>query len=235
MNDRILWKGKIHIISDEKFFALLTDKEYQLYCALKTISYHNNRGKHYLFSDQISFRSLSEELSLNAGKNKNGEDSVMSRQTIAKTFKFLEEKKVLKKDILFQDKEGFFIITEKDYKFTNINNELLKCLTKTLKGQVIKAYIYIKANFEYNKRNGKAYTLFTREKLAIAINEVNKKNGEIKKKNLDNITAYTTILYNLGLLNIGIMTTKKLDGTYSSCYRVDGVSDKLKKFQRNKA
>lgn len=231
MNDRILWNGKIHIISDEKFFALLTDKEYQLYCALKSISYHNNRGKHYLFSDQISFRSLSEELSLTAGKNKNGEDSVMSRQTIAKTFKLLEEKKVLKKDILFEDKEGYFIVTEKDYKFTSINNELLKYLTKTLKGQVIKVYIYIKANFEYNKRNGKEYTLFTREKLAIAINEVNK-NGDIEKRQLTNITAYTTILYNLGLLNIGTMSTKKLDGTYSSCYKVDGVSDKLKRIPK---
>ncbi|MGL4572777.1 MAG: hypothetical protein ACRCVJ_17145 [Clostridium sp.] len=231
MNNRILWNGKIHIISDEKFFALLTDKEYQLYCALKSISYHNNRGKHYLFSDQISFKSLSEELSLTAGKNRNGEDSVMSRQTIAKTFKSLEEKKVLKKDILFENKEGYFIITEKDYKFTSINNELLKCLTKTLKGQVIKAYIYIKANFEYNKLNGKEYTLFTREKLAVAINELNK-NGDIEKRQLTNITAYTTILYNLGLLNIGIMTTKKLDGTYSSCYRVDGVSDKLKRIPK---
>lgn len=227
--------GKIHIISDEKFFALLTDLEYQLYTALKAISYHNNRGKHHLFDDQINFNRLSEELELNAGKNKNGDDSVVSRQTISKTFKSLVEKKVLTEGTIFEDRTGYFIIDEKDYKFTRINKILMIALTKALKGQVIKCYIYLKANFENAKRNGKNNYLINRETLAKAINEVNKKTGEIKKKNLDNITAYTTILYNLGLLDICILAKKNVNGTYSSCYQINNVSDELRKIPTKRA
>ncbi|EHK2326853.1 hypothetical protein KCK52_000651 [Clostridium perfringens] len=234
LNDIKQWDGKIHIISDERFFALLTDNEYQVYCALKSISYHNNRGKHHLFTDQISFRELSKKLELKVGKNKNGDDTVMTRQTLSRIFKSLEEKKIINKGIIFDDKECYFIITEKDYKFTRIDNELLKVMTKCLKGQVIKTYVYIKANFEYNKLNGKNYTLMNRETIAKAINETNKHTGEIKKKNLDNITAYTTTLYNLGLLDISLMTIKSINGAYSSCYRIDAVSDKLKQIPKRK-
>lgn len=219
--------GKIHIISDEKFFALLTDLEYQLYTALKAISYHNNRGKHHLFDDQINFNQLSEELELNAGKNKNGEDSVVSRQTISKTFKSLVEKKVLTEGTIFEDRTGYFIIDEKDYKFTRINKVLMIALTKALKGQVIKCYIYLKANFENAKRNGKNSFFINRETLALAINEVSKK-GDIGQRQLKNITAYTTILYNLGLLDICVNVMKK-DGKYSSCYQINNVADELKK------
>lgn len=225
------FNGKIHIISDEKFFALLTDTEYQLYMALKSISYHNNKGQHHLFDDQIDFKELSQTLELHAGKNKNGEDSVVSRQTISKTFKSLVDKGVLTKGIVIEDKQEYFIIDEKEYKFTKVSKTLMIALTKTLKGQVIKCYIYLKANFEYNKNN----YLINRETLAKAINEVNKKTSEIKKKNLDNITAYTTILYNLGLLDICILAKKNVNGTYSSCYQINNVSDELRKIPTKRA
>lgn len=59
------FNGKLHIISDEKFFALLTDIEYQLFIGLKDIAYHDGEGQSYLYDSQVSnFSELADKLKL---------------------------------------------------------------------------------------------------------------------------------------------------------------------------
>lgn len=221
------WYGTIHIISDDKFFALLDGNEYALYIALKSISYHDSKGQHYLYNDQINFSYLSEELELKGNKNKAGEDAIVSRQSIKKLFNILVIKKVLTKG-KYKGKEVYFVMNEKDYKFTPVDNKLLNVLTRTLKGQVIKTFIYLKACYENNLRNGKKETFINRETIARAINEVSK-NGNIGKRQLDNISMYITLLYNLNLV-IAYQTKPILNdkGNFTSCLVITKVNNSLK-------
>lgn len=228
--EKIKWDGKIHIISDKKFLAVLTDSEYHLYVALKGMSHHNSNGQHHIYKNEVKFEDLSKKLELFAGNNKKGEQSFMSRQTISKLFKSLEKQGVIKLGNFEDGREVYFIINEDNYKFTKVNKETIELMVKCIKGQVVKTYIYIKANFEYNKKNGNE-THFTRETIATAIGEINKK-GEIGERQLKNITLYTTLLYNLSLLDIHIEKRKNNDGTYSARYKINNVSDKLKKIPK---
>lgn len=236
INNRTKWNGKIHIISDEKFFALLTDNEYALYLALKSISYHDNKGNHYLFQDQVNYKRLAKELLLKGNKNKAGENTSISRQSIAKLFMSLINKNILKHGIVreFESKEGYFIINEENYKFIRINNEFLKALTQNIKGQTLKTYIYIKAAFDYSLRNGNRKLFINRQTIAEAINEVNS-NGVIGKRQLDNITQYISLLCELNLITTKTITTKKADGKYSACLTVVKVNDELEDTHISKA
>lgn len=220
------WFGVIHIISDDKFFALLDGNEFVLYMALKGISYHD-KGQHRLYKDQLNFSLLSEQLELKGNKNKAGNDTVVSRQSIKKIFNKLVLKKVLYSGI-FEGKEVYFIMNEKDYKFTKVDNRLLNILTKTLKGQVVKTFIYLKACYENAERSGKKEVFFNRETIAKAINEVDKKGG-IGKRQLDNISMYVALLYNLNLV-IAAQTKPTLNdkGNFTSCIVVTKVNNSLK-------
>ena len=220
------WEGIIHIISDEKFMALLDGNEYALYMGLKEISYNDKKGTHYLYMSQCGFSGLSEELQLKGNKNKSGEDTIVSRQSIKKLFDSLVRKNVLTKGT-FEGQDVYWIMNEKNYKFTKVDNRLLKILTTTLKGQVIKTYIYIKACFE-NLEEGNKELFINRNTLAKAINEVNKK-GKIEKRQLDNISMYITLLYNLNLIKSHMKIIQNTKGNVkSSCIVVTKVNDSLK-------
>ena len=227
------FNGKIHIISDEKFFALLTDIEYQLFIGLKVIAYHDKDGQSYLYDSQVSnFSELSEKLRL-VGRV---EGTIINRQTITKTFKSLVSKGVLtRKECLFENNgevySGYELINENkmNYKFARINNELLKAMKLVFKGNILKLYVYLKANFDYNKSKGNE-TSFKRETLAKAINEVNKK-GEIGKRQLDNITLMLRVLYTMGLVDIRNEKYMSPDGTFKEKLKIVNVTDELKNFK----
>lgn len=228
------YEGKLHIISDEKFFALLTDAEYQLFIGLKVIARHDKNGQSYLYDNQVNnFSALADNLKL-AGRV---EGTTIDRKTIAKTFKSLVSKGVLtKKECLFEnDGEvygGYELINENkmNYKFARINNELLKAMKLVFKGNILKLYVYLKANFDYNKSNGNE-TYFKRETLAKAINEVSRK-GEVGKRQLENITLMLRVLYTMGLVDIKHEKYMSPDGTFKEKLKIVNVTDELKNFRR---
>lgn len=235
MNKVCEWDGKIHIISDERFFALLTDVEYQVYCGLRAMAH--NTGKKGLRSERVfdyvyisSWTEMSEELNMLGRK----EGTIITRDTLRKTFNSLVKKGVLIKNDSFKDNVVYEIFNHniEKYKFTRVDKELIEGLTKCLKGQVIKAYIYIKANFENNVKNRKE-TKLNRNTIAKAINEVNKK-GEIGKRQVDNISLYIKLLYNIGLVDAQINLIYKDGKVESSILQINNVGEELKKLPKKR-
>lgn len=228
------FNGKVYVITTSDFMTVLTGNEYALYCSLLTISYHNNNAEHpvnYLWETQVNFSNLSEELRLYGGKNKEGIDSIMTRKSIAKLFKSLVDKEVLKKQTV-SDGDGqqinrYIIKSAKGKLFTTIEKSLLKTLNKTVKGQVIKTYAYIKAIYESSKRNGIHETRISRPTIASSIGEINKK-GEVGKRQLDNVSDYVKILYNLNLVNVTKLIGNDNTGRVISTLRIDKVNTSLK-------
>lgn len=227
------WYGDVWIITSGEFMALLTGQEYALYCGLNTIKYHNaqkDKPVNYLWENQLKYSYLAEELQLYGGKNKAGEDATVSRQTIGRLVNSLISKGVLtRKKILSEEHEviQYILVSAKGELFTKIEKPLLEVLTRTLKGQVIKTYAYIKAMYEVSIKNGNKELNISRSTIAKAINEVSKK-GAIGERQLKNISMYLSVLYNLNLVKASVLGKENINGIYSKLIRVEKVNTSLK-------
>lgn len=172
---------------------------------------------------------MAERLQLHSGKNRDGEESTVSRQTIKRLISSLISKGILtKKKVISEGHEvmQYILVSAKGELFTKIEKPLLEVLTRTLKGQVIKTYTYIKAIYEMALRNNNQLNL-SRETIAKAINEVNK-NGDIGERQLKNISVYLTLLNDLNLVETSVLIRSNIDGSYSKLININKVNSSLK-------
>ncbi|WP_434797590.1 hypothetical protein [Terrisporobacter vanillatitrophus] len=220
------FNGDIFVISDGKFIKGLTANEFLVYYAFLGISRHNNNGQHYIYNNDLNFVKLEEELKL-SGRYEN---TIMSRKTMKSTFDELVKKKVFTLVTLDNGDEVYYIVQTKEYLFTRMPKETYKAFSKTLSGNALKIYCFIKGNLDNIKANGKDILYMNRSTIAQSCGITNKK-GEVTIKQLDLVGTILKTLYSFDIIDYALKT-KVVDGKLVGRYEFYGVKTELKKQKR---
>ncbi|MFQ7076158.1 MAG: hypothetical protein ACLRQZ_07485 [Clostridia bacterium] len=218
------FEGDIFVISDGKFIKGLTANEYLVYYAfLGLVSNHNNDGQHFIYKHDLNFAQLEQDLRL-SGRYEN---TIMSRKTMKSTFDDLVKKKVFKSVTLDSGDEVYYIVPVKKYLFTRMPKETYKAFSKTLSGDALKIFCFIKGNLDNIKANGKDVLYMNRSTIAKACGITNRK-GEITIKQLDLVGTILKTLYSFDIIDY-VLKTKSVDGKLVGRYEFYGTKTELKK------
>lgn len=235
---------KIPFITDKGILIMLNKKEYQLYCALKTIAYREGVTEQYiLFDDDMICTELSKRLELYGGLNKQGKKSVVDRKTISKTIKSLIEKDILSekdyktKDEINKTRKAYYIMRGR--RFAMIKRGTMQKLVKCYNGDVIKVYALFKGMYDNEVSKGNVDSKgklinpikINRNIIAETIGHFNKE-GKVTERMLRDISDYIDCISDK-LIDICV-DTRKINGKYESCYYFYEAYDKIKRTRRRR-
>lgn len=221
------FEGDIFVISDGKFIKGLTGNEFLVYYSfLGLVSKHNNDGQHYIYKNDLNFSKLEQELEL-SGRYEN---TIMKRTTIKSTFNELVKKKVFKLVKLDNGDEVYYIVPVKKYMFTRMPKETYKAFSKTLSGDALKIYCFIKGNLENVRLNGKNVLYLNRKTIATACGITNKK-GEVEERQLRTVGTILKTLNTFGVIDCAL-SKKVVDGKIMARYEIYNVMTEIKKMKR---
>lgn len=209
----------IFVISDGRFVKTLTGNEFLIYYSfLGVLSRHNNGGQHYFYKHELNFSELEKELKLKGRYEK----SVMSRKTMKSSFDELVNKKVFKPITLDNGDEVYYIVPSTNYMFTRMTKQVYKRFSKTLSGDALKIFCFIKGNLDSVKLKGEKVLYLNRQTIAENCGIVNSK-GEVNERQLRTVgTIISTLGDNFGLIDYQVRT-KRIDGTIKSIYEIHYV------------
>lgn len=217
------FNGDIFIISDGKFIKGLTGNEFLVYYAfLGILSRHNNNGQHYFYKKELNWSELEQDLRLK-GRIK---DTIMKRTTMKSTFDSLVKKKVFKLVTLDNGDEVYYIVNIKGYLFTRMSKETYDSFSKTLSGDALKIYCFIKGNLDNVKSNGGKILYMNRQTIAENCGITNKK-GKIEERQLRAVGTILKTLGSFGVIDYALVK-KVVDGKTMSRYEIYGVTTEIK-------
>lgn len=215
----------IFVISDGRFIKTLTGNEFLVYYSfLGVLSRHNNNGQHYFYKSDLNFSELEQELRLR-GRYQN---TIMTRKTIKTSFDQLVKKKVFKLTKLDNGDEVYYITPTRNYMFTRMTKQTYKGFSKTLSGDALKIFCFIKGNLDNVKLKGEKVLYLNRHTIAENCGITNNK-GEINERQLRTVgTIISTLGDNFGLIDYKIRT-KIIDGEIKSIYEIQNIRTHCKK------
>lgn len=218
-----VFEGDIFIISDGKFIKTLTADEFKVYYSfLGVLSKNDGKGKHLVYKKQLNFSELALELRLK-GRT---EGSIMTRQSLKSAFDSLVKKKVFKLAKLNKD-EVYYIMTTQNYMFTRMPKETYTAFSKTLSGDALKMFCYIKGNLDNVKSKGGNVLYISRTKIASECGITNNK-GQVGERQLKTVGTILKTLGSFGVIDYA-MVKVNVDGKIKSRYEVYGVNTNIKK------
>lgn len=218
-----VFEGDIFIISDGKFIKTLTADEFKVYYSfLGVLSKNDGKGNHYIYKKQLNFSELTLELRLK-GRT---EGSIMTRQSLKSAFDSLVKKKVFRPKTKNGKDEVYYIMETQSYMFTRMPKETYTAFSKTLSGDALKMFCYIKGNLDNVKSKGGNILYISRTKIATECGITNSR-GQVGERQLKTVGTILKTLGSFGVIDYA-MVKVNVDGKIKSRYEVYGVNTNIK-------